>query len=105
MSEIFLLTKNHFSRLKDSISKATVTVIRECGDSLVYCRLDLTDPAIVSSPYYYLRQNDVVIVDPNAIRQANSRYNQNNSYKLSVISTIVSAVSVIASLVIALAVR
>lgn len=82
-----------------------VTVIRECGDSLVYCRLDLTDPAIVSSPYYYLRQNDVVIVDPNAIRQANSRYNQNNSYKLSVISTIVSAVSVIASLVIALAVR
>lgn len=82
-----------------------VTVIRECGDSLVYCRLDLTDPAIVSSPYYYLRQNDVVIVDPNSIRQANSRYNQNNSYKLSVISTIVSAVSVIASLVIALAVR
>ncbi len=82
-----------------------VTVIRECSDSLVYCRLDLTDPAIVSSPYYYLRQNDVVIVDPNAIRQANSRYNQNNSYKLSVISTIVSAVSVIASLVIALAVR
>ncbi len=82
-----------------------VTVIRECGDSLVYCRLDLTDPAIASSPYYYLRQNDVVIVDPNAIRQANSRHNQNNSYKLSVISTIVSAVSVIASLVIALAVR
>ncbi|MCI9608058.1 MAG: polysaccharide export protein [Muribaculaceae bacterium] len=82
-----------------------VTVIRETGDSLVYARLDLTDPAVISSPYYYLRQNDVVIVDPNEIRQANSKYNQNNAYKLSVISTIVSAVSVIASLVIALAVH
>lgn len=82
-----------------------VTVIRESGDSLVYCRLDLRDPAVTSSPYYYLRQNDVVIVDPNDIRQTNSKYNQNNSYKLSVISTIVSAVSVIASLVIALTVK
>ena len=82
-----------------------VTVIREAGDSLQYVRLDLRDPAIVSSPYYYLQQNDVVIVDPNDTRQANSRYNTNNSYRLSVISTIVSAVSVIASLVIALVVN
>lgn len=82
-----------------------VTVIRETPQGLVYRHLDLTSPEVVSSPYYYLQQNDVVIVDPNSIRQANSRYNQNNSYKLSVISTIVSAVSVIASLVIALAVR
>ncbi|MDE7459857.1 MAG: hypothetical protein K2M85_02090 [Paramuribaculum sp.] len=47
----------------------------------------------------------MVIVEPNTIRQSNSKYNQNNAFKLSVISTIVSAVSVIASLVIALAVR
>ena len=46
-----------------------------------------------------------MIVEPNDIRQANSRYNQNNAFKLSVISTIVGAVSVIASLVIALAVH
>lgn len=82
-----------------------VTVIRECGDSLVYCKLDLRDSSIVTSPYYYLQQNDVVIVDPNEVRQSNAKYNQNNSYKLSVISTVVSAVSVIASLVIALCVR
>lgn len=82
-----------------------VTVIREEADSARYVRLDLRDPAITASPYYYLRQNDVVIVEPNDIRQANSRYNQNNAFKLSVISTIVGAVSVIASLVIALAVH
>ncbi len=82
-----------------------VTIIREDGDSLLYTRLDLRDAGITSSPYFYLRQNDVVIVEPNTIRQSNSKYNQNNAFKLSVISTIVSAVSVIASLVIALAVR
>ena len=41
-------------------------------------------------------------VEPNQIRIDNSKYNQNNAFKLSVISTVVSSVSVIASLVIAL---
>ena len=56
-------------------------------------------------PYYYLKQNDIVYVEPNNIKQDNSKYNQNNSFKLSTISTIVSAASVIASLVIALTVK
>ena len=57
------------------------------------------------SPYFYLQQNDVVYVEPNQIRIDNSKYNQNNAFKLSVISTIVSATSVVASLIIALAVK
>ena len=47
----------------------------------------------------------MIIVEPNEIRQANSRYNQHSAFKLSVISTVVGAISVIASLVIALAVH
>ena len=82
-----------------------VTIIREEADSARYIRLDLRDPAITASPYYYLKQNDVIIVEPNEIRQANSRYNQHSAFKLSVISTVVGAISVIASLVIALAVH
>jgi len=57
---------------------------------------------VFNSPYFYLKQNDVVYVEPNQIRIDNSKYNQNNAFKLSVISTIVSSVSVIASLIIAL---
>ena len=68
-------------------------------------QLDINDANIINSPYYYLQQNDVVYVAPNRIRIDNSKYNQNNAYKLSVISTVVSAVSVVASLVIALAVK
>lgn len=82
-----------------------VYVIREQDGSKTFHKLDLTDAQIVASPYFYLRQNDVVYVAPNKIRIDNSKYNQNNAYKLTVISTIVSAASVIASLVIALAVK
>ena len=79
-----------------------VYIIRTEGDHRAYHRLDLTSSEVFNSPYFYMRQNDVIYVEPNKIRIDNSKYNQNNAFKLSVISTIVSSVSVIASLVIAL---
>lgn len=86
-------------------NRANVLVIREEGGVRQYHRINLNDAATLSSPYFYLQQNDVVYVEPNQIRQDNSKYNQNNAYKLSVISTIVSACSVVASLIIALSVK
>ena len=80
-----------------------VYVIRTEGNQRTYHRLDLTSSELFSSPYFYMQQNDVVYVSPNQIRTDNSKYNQNNAYKLSVISTVVSGVSVIVSLIIALA--
>ena len=85
--------------------RSSVMVIREEDGKQTYHRMDLADSNIFSSPYFYLRQNDVVYVEPNQIRIDNSKYNQNNAYKLTVISTIVSAASVIASLIIAVAVK
>lgn len=91
--------------LTDYGERNKVLVIREENGKQVYHRMDLSDTNIFSSPYFYLQQNDVVYVEPNQIRIDNSKYNQNNAYKLTVISTIVSAASVIASLVIALSVK
>lgn len=86
--------------------RENVLVMRKMPDGTVsYQRLDLRDASITSSPYFYLTQNDVVYVEPNQIKQSNSRYDSMNSYKLSTVSTIVSAASVIASLVIALTVK
>lgn len=82
-----------------------VLLIREEGGKHVYKHFNLNDASTLASPYFYLKQNDVIVVSPNKIRQDNSRYNQNNAFKLSVISTIVSAASVIASLVIALTIK
>ena len=79
-----------------------VIVIRTEDGKRSYHTLNLNSSDVFNSPYFYMRQNDVVYVEPNQIRIDNSKYNQNNAFKLSVISTIVSSVSVIASLVIAL---
>lgn len=83
-----------------------VILIREeeNGDR-TYHRLNLNDVEIFSSPYFYVKQNDVIYVAPNKIKQENSKYNTNNAYKLSVLSTIVSACSVVVSLIIAFAVK
>ncbi len=82
--------------------RSNVLLIREENGKRTYHTINLNDVATLSSPYFYLQQNDVVYVEPNSIRKENARYNQYSSYKISVISTVVSAVSVVASLVIAL---
>ena len=85
--------------------RSNVMLIREVNGKRLYQRLNLNSSAVLTSPYFYLQQNDVVYVEPNEIRRENAKYNQNNSYKISVVSTIVSACSVIASLIIALVVK
>lgn len=86
-------------------NRETVLLIREENGVRKYYHINLNDSKTLESPLFYLQQNDVVLVSPNEIQQSNSRYNQFNSYKLSVTSTIVSAASVIASLVIALTIK
>lgn len=82
-----------------------VTLIREENGEVTYHRLDLSDADLIKSPYYYLQQNDVVYVEPNGARKDQSEYSVNDSYKIQVVSTIVSGVSVLVSLIIALTVK
>ncbi|SDR00060.1 polysaccharide biosynthesis/export family protein [Flagellimonas zhangzhouensis] len=42
-----------------------VMVIRDFDGTKVYTKVDLTDKEVLSSPVYYLTQNDVVYVEPN----------------------------------------
>lgn len=79
-----------------------ILVIRETDGKKTYARLNLQDSRIMESPYFYLKQNDIVYVEPNKIREANTRYNTDNAYKLSVISAVISGVTVVTSLIIAL---
>lgn len=85
--------------------RSNVILVREENGKRSYHTFNLNDVSTLSSPYFYLQQNDVVYVEPNAIRKDNAKYNQYSSYKISVISTVVSACSVVASLVIALAIK
>ena len=83
-----------------------VLVMRRTADNQIeYGRIDLRNSNFTQSPYFWLKHNDVIVVEPNEVKQDNSKYNQNDGYKLSVIGTVVSVTSVIASLVIALTVK
>ena len=86
-------------------NRSNVLIVREEEGKRVYAHLDLNKAETLNSPYFYLKQNDYIYVSPNKIREDNSKYNTNNSFKLSVISTIVSGVSVVTSLIIALTVK
>ena len=85
--------------------RTNVLIVREKDGKAVYHKVDLTKSDIVSSPYFYLQQNDVVMVSPTPVKESNSRYDTNSSYRMQVVSTIVSGASVIASLIIALTVK
>lgn len=78
---------------------------RTANNDIEYGRINLHNSDITQSPYFWLKNNDVIVVEPNKVKQDNSKFNQNNSYKLTVVSTIVGVASVIASLVIALTVK
>lgn len=92
--------------LTEYARRDNILVMRQTADDRIeYGRLDLHSSKITESPYFWLRNNDVVIVEPNEVKQDNSKYNQNNAYKLSVVSTIVGISASIISLVIALAIK
>ena len=79
-----------------------VHLIREENGVKNYYRIDLTKSDILESPYFYLKQNDVIYVQPGKGKSGQADFNQNNTYKVSIVSAIISGISVIASLVIAL---
>lgn len=70
-----------------------VKVIREENGERIVATLDLRSDDIFDSPYYYLRQNDVVYVEPNKVKAGQREINQNRS-----IGTFASIVSVLISI-------
>ena len=61
--------------------------------------LDLTSTDFLSSPYYYLEQNDIVYVEPNKVRARSSHVSSSTTAWLTVTSIIVSAASLITAII------
>lgn len=83
-------------------NRKNILVIRDNNGQKEFGRMDLTDPAIFTSPYFYLKQNDVVYVEPNKAKKRNSRYSAAQQYSITVFSSILSAISVITTVVLAI---
>lgn len=74
--------------------RGNVKVIREVDGERVVSVVDLRSADILTSPYYYLRQNDVVYVEPNRARAGQSEINTNRT-----VSTYASLLNVLLTLV------
>ena len=72
--------------------RENVLISREVNGKMEFARLDLTKDDVYASPYFYLQQNDVVYVSPNAVRSISS---SNVGLWLSTVSTLASAATVI----------
>lgn len=71
-----------------------VLISREVDGKMEFARINLNDEAIFASPYYHIRQNDVIYVEPNNSRAISS---QNIPLYLSMITTLGSMATVIVS--------
>ena len=57
--------------------------------------INLNDANLISSPYYYLQQNDIVYVEPNKVKARNSAVGQTTSLWFSATSILVSLTSLL----------
>jgi polysaccharide export outer membrane protein len=73
-----------------------VLVIRETNGKREWGRLDLTKPEIMSSPYFYLQQNDVLIVEATKKKVAAS--DQVTVRNVTIAATIISALAIVYSI-------
>jgi polysaccharide export outer membrane protein len=70
--------------------KDDVVVIRDVNGKIEYGKVDMSSRNLFKSPYYYLRQNDVVLVNPNKnkARLSDQVFNQRLSIAFGLINTI-----------------
>ncbi|MCW3170524.1 polysaccharide biosynthesis/export family protein [Chryseobacterium sp. 09-1422] len=74
-----------------------ILIVRNVDGKFTQQRVDITSAQFINSPYYYLKQNDMVYVQPNTIRERSSRVDPNTGLYISVASVVASLVfSVIA---------
>ena len=73
-----------------------VKLIREDakGQKQIY-HINLNDANLLTSPYYYLQQNDIVYVEPNKVKARNSSIGQSTTLWISATSILISMASLL----------
>ncbi len=80
--------------------RKNVWLHRDNNGEKVHVRLDLTDPMIFASPYYYLQQNDMVYVMQNDAQKRNARISDSDNTRATFLTAIVSTLSITVSAII-----
>ena len=86
-------------------NRKNILIYRDNNGTPEFGRIDLTDPALFASPYFYLKQNDVVYVEPNDAKKRNANYSSAQQYNVSIVSTIMAGVNILGTLLLAITSR
>ena len=80
--------------------RENIMLIREAADGgKSVHRLNILDPSIMKSPYFYLQQNDVIYVEPNSIKKTNASIGTSTHLWFSLASVLVSSATLIVNVV------
>lgn len=75
-----------------------ITIIRTENGKQSYATIDLTKNDWFKSPYYFVKPNDVIVVDPNIAKVKSSGIIGNPGNLISVISVLLSSIILIKNL-------
>ena len=76
-------------------NREDILVLRNIDGIMSKERINLTQADFINSPYFYLKQNDVIIVSPNETKQKTSRLDPNTGIYISVASIVVTILALI----------
>ena len=80
-------------------NRENISVVRKENGVTTTHILNLLDSSCFNSPAYYLQQGDVVYVQPKKQRAATGEINQNRSFWISIASTLLSAASLVMTII------
>jgi len=67
-----------------------ILIVRNVDGKFSQQRVDITSAQFINSPYYYLKQNDMIYVQPNTVKEKSARVDPNTGLYISVASVIAS---------------
>ncbi|MCR9183143.1 MAG: polysaccharide biosynthesis/export family protein [Flavobacteriaceae bacterium] len=75
--------------------RTNIILLREQDGVKTHSIIDITKSDFLNSPYYFLKQNDVIYVQPNSAQVNSAAYNRNSSVYISIASVLVSLIVLI----------
>lgn len=79
-----------------------ILLIRTNDNQKEYIRFDITKSDMITSPYFYLQQNDILYVEPNKDIQQDATMSESKRFRLTIITSAISTVISTISLIIAI---
>lgn len=75
--------------------RKNILLVRNVDGETTKHYIDLTDAEFINSPYYYVKQNDVIYVSPNNVRKSASSYGPQIGIWISVASVILGVLAIL----------